>query len=165
MANENNFNENLNENNFIENYLSKQRKLSTHVQIVIRLRKNITRTLIRLPKRYRYIVVNKILELISDICMYCFQSESIQLSINMSLDDFKLRQRYLTEALSLSYSLEYELLFLYEFIHAGNNVFQNKAEYDNIFNKLLSLTAKLKTVLTNTIDNDKNRIKKMKGVI
>ena len=158
------YTEDLKDNNFIENYLSKQKKLSTHVQIVIRLRKNITRTIIRLPKRYRYIVTNKILELISNICMYCFQSDTIQLNIHMSLEDFKLRQKYLTEALSLSNALEYELLFLYEFIHAGNTVFKNKEEYDEIFNKLLSLTAKLKTVLFNTIDNDKNRIKKMKGV-
>ena len=133
-----------------------------YLQSAMRLRKIALRTIRRMPKSYRYIITNSILELVKDIFVNCVKSEGITLTKNTSIEDFKLKRSFLVQANCDLVALQAEITFCYELIQVGNSAFKNKAEYDKIFELWIEVALKTLQLIRGKLENDKLIIKKLK---
>ncbi|MCD7709542.1 MAG: hypothetical protein LUI02_06685 [Clostridiales bacterium] len=114
-------------------------------------------TLSRFPKRYHYIMTNGMLEMAREVYLNCIKANAIYLHKGMSENDYELRHRYLTLALTNADALLSEITFCYEIVSNGNNYFRDKKQYENTFETWVGkgndALAKIKGVL----ESDKKR--------
>ena len=117
------------------------------------------RTMKHFPNSYRYIFVNKILDLASDIYINCCKANSIFVHKNMSEKDFELRHRYLMLAYSGVCSLLCEISFCYDYVNMGNNFFKNGYDYGKRFEQWTKSGNAVKSLIKGVIDSDKKNYK------
>ena len=97
-----------------------------YIKLSFKLRKMINKTIKNMPKSYRYIITNNILDLMQKITNTCIQSEYIQLSKDLSIEQFKEKQSLLNKANQLLFNLRIEIVFLFEMLsvptHCGSTI-------------------------------------------
>lgn len=133
-----------------------------YIKLSLKLRKMINKTIRHMPKSYRYVITNNILDIMQKITNYCLQSEYIKLSKDLSMDQFKEKQNLLTKADQLLFNLKIEVIFLFEMLNEGNTVFKSAEESSRIFDKLLKLIKDTSKAITTAQSTNISTIKKLK---
>ena len=136
--------------------------LAEYIQHALRLRKITIRTVKRMPKSYRWIITNSLLELTQQIFVNCLKANGIPINEAITDEDFKLRHSYLMQANSSLVALEAEITFCYELIDVGNSAFKSKDEYDRIFNNWIDVASKTLKLVRGAISYDKARYKQLR---
>lgn len=133
-----------------------------YIKLSLKLRKMINKTIRHMPKSYRYVITNNMLDIMQKITNYCLQSEYIKLSKDLSMDQFKEKQNLLTKADQLLFNLKIEVIFLFEMLNEGNTVFKSAEESSRIFDKLLKLIKDTSKAITTAQSTNISTIKKLK---
>ena len=133
-----------------------------YIKLSLKLRKMINKTIRHMPKSYRYVITNNMLDIIQKITNYCLQSEYIKLSKDLSMEQFKEKQNLLTKADQLLFNLKIEVIFLFEMLNEGNTVFKSAEESSRIFDKLLKLIKDTSKAVTTAQSTNISTIKKLK---
>ena len=147
----------------LELYLQNNHIDKEYIKLALKLRKMINKTVRKMPKSYRYIITNNILILVQEITNNCLKSEYIKLDINLSIEQFKEKQNLLIKANQNLFILRVEIVFLFEMLNEGNNIFQSAEESDKIFDKLMNTMIKLSKLIDNIYQLNINNIKKIKS--
>lgn len=146
----------------IDLFLKTNRLDKEYIKLSLKLRKMINKTIRNMPKSYRYVITNNILSLIQQITNYCLQSEYIQLTQDLSIDQFKEKQFLLDKANQILFNLKIEIVFLFEMLNEGNNVFSSAEETNKIFDKLIKTISNLSNSIHTTQQFNVKTIKKIK---
>jgi len=133
-----------------------------YIKLSFKLRKMINKTIRHMPKSYRYVITNNILDIMQKITNYCLQSEYIKLSKDLSMEQFKEKQNLLTKANQLLFNLKIEVIFLFEMLNEGNTVFKSVEESSKIFDKLLKIIKDTSNAITTIQSINITTIKKLK---
>ena len=133
-----------------------------YIKLSLKLRKMINKTIRHMPKSYRYVITNNMLDIMQKITNYCLQSEYIKLSKDLSMEQFKEKQNLLTKADQLLFNLKIEVIFLFEMLNEGNTVFKSAEESSRIFDKLLKLIKDTSKAVTTAQSTNISTIKKLK---
>ena len=121
----------------IDIYLKTNQIDKDYIKLSLKLRKMINKTVKNMPKSYRYVITNNILNLMQQITNSCFQSEFIKLTKDLSIEQFKEKQALLIKADQLLFNLRLEIVFLFEMLNEGTNVFKTADDTNKIFDKLI----------------------------
>lgn len=133
-----------------------------YIKLSLKLRKMINKTIRHMPKSYRYVITNNMLDIMQKITNYCLQSEYIKLSKDLSMEQFKEKQNLLIKADQLLFNLKIEVIFLFEMLNEGNTVFKSAEESSRIFDKLLKLIKDTSKAITTAQSTNISTIKKLK---
>ena len=117
------------------------------------------RTLKHFPNSYRYIFVNKMLEMAADIYINCNMANAIFVHKDMSVQDFELRHRYLTVAYVKATALLCEISFCYDFVNMGNNFFKDGYDYGKRFENWIKAGNAAKSLIKGVIEADRKKFK------
>lgn len=133
-----------------------------YIKLSLKLRKMINKTIRNMPKSYRYVITNNMLDIMQKITNYCLQSEYIKLSKDLSMDQFKEKQNLLIKADQLLFNLKIEVIFLFEMLNEGNTVFKSAEESSRIFDKLIRIIKDTSKAIITTQSTNITTIKKLK---
>lgn len=97
------------------------------------------------------------LSLAAEINTYCEKANEIYLHKDMNKNDYELRHRYLTIALSSAGTLLKEITFCYDLIDDGNNFFKNRDDYNRTFYRWIEIAKVTKLKIKGVSDSDKKR--------
>ena len=113
----------------------------------------------RFPKSYHYPLTNDLLKLANEIHEYALKANAIYVHKNMTEEDFKLRERYITLAKSSLVALSGKLTVTFKLVNEGNNFFENKADYSYMFQKWVDLVNSELDKLKGLTESDRKRWK------
>ena len=117
------------------------------------------RTLKHFPNSYRYIFTNKMLDLATDICIYCDMANAIFVHKDMAVQDFELRHKYLTVAYTKAVALLCEISFCYDFVNMGNNFFKDGYDYGKRFENWTKAGNAAKSLIKGVMEADRKKFK------
>lgn len=127
------------------------------ISLARKLRVETIKAVKRFPTSYRWIVTNNMLTLAGEVYTNALKANAIYVHEEMNERDYELRHRYLTIAISSTKALLGEITFCYEMVAEGNNFFEDKTDYNAVFqNWTQAGTAALKK-LRAISDSDKKR--------
>ena len=147
----------------IDIYLKTNQLDKDYIKLSFKLRKMINKTIKNMPKSYRYIITNNILDLMQKITNACIQSEYIQLFKDLSIEQFKEKQSLLNKANQLLFNLRIEIVFLFEMLNEGTNAFKTVEETNKIFDKLIKVIKNTSTAINTAQQFNIKTIKKLKN--
>lgn len=113
----------------------------------------------RFPKSYHYPLTNDLLKLSNEIHEYALKANAIYVHKNMTEEDYKLRERYITLAKSSLVALSGKLTVTFKLVNEGNNFFENKADYSFMFQKWIDLVNTELDKLKGLTESDRKRWK------
>ncbi len=111
----------------------------------------------RMPKSYRWIFTNKILEHVTDIFDNCIQGNAVFMHKDMLFEDFITRRKHFMDAYTALDALSAEISFCYSIIIQGENVFKSRADRNRKFEAWVNLTESTKVKLKALMKSDKER--------
>ena len=144
----------------LECYLQQHQINEEYIRLSFKLRKMINKTVKNTPKSYRFIITNNMLNLAQEVTNCCLKSMSIVLTDKLTMEEFKNKQFLLRQANQSLIALKLEIVFLFEMLNEGCNVFQDKS--DKIFDKLIKLAMKVESLINNKIEKNIIDIKRLK---
>lgn len=144
----------------LECYLQQHQINEEYIRLSFKLRKMINKTVKNTPKSYRFIITNNMLNLVQEVTNCCLKSMSIILTDKLTMEEFKNKQFLLRQANQSLTALKLEIVFLFEMLNEGCNVFQDKS--DKIFDKLIKLAMKVESLINNKIEKNIIDIKRLK---
>lgn len=121
------------------------------------LRKVTIRAVKRFPTGYRWIITNNMLELAGEVYTNTLKANAIYVHKDMSEHDYELRHRYLTIAASSAEALLGEITFCYEMVDEGNNFFEDRTDYNRVFQSWTTAGNTALTKIRGVINSDKKR--------
>ncbi len=111
----------------------------------------------KFPKSYRWIITNNMLTLANEVYTNVLKGNAIYVHKGMSERDYELRHRYLTMAASSAEALLGEITFCWTMVDSGNNFFENKADYTQVFQNWTTAANTALTKIRAVINSDKKR--------
>lgn len=115
------------------------------------------RTLKHFPNSYRYIFVNRMLELAGEVYINCLKANAVYVHKGMDEKDFDLRHRYLMLAYTDVCSLLSEISFCYDYVNQGNNFFKDGYDYNKRFENWTKSGLATKSLLKGVMESDKSK--------
>ena len=118
----------------------------------------------KMPKNYRWIVTNNILELAGKIVVNCIAANNVYFTKDISDYDYNIRHGYLVRAESCVAALLEEINFCYDLLQEGENTFKSEEDRDKKFASWIDIGHGLRALIRGMLRSDANRLKKYRGI-